>query len=107
MKYHVFITPEGNAESLYVSNKTSAGFEVHESRYAHDSLAFDYRIVAKPFDTSAARLPLYRHSQALTRFNNESNDLPLSPLKVRKSRAYDYRSGRIPPHPKRFLLHHR
>jgi len=69
MKYLVFITPQGDAENLYVTNKSSAGFEVRESRYGHHGIAFDYRIVAKPFDTTAARLPLYRHAEAMTRFN--------------------------------------
>ncbi len=59
-RYLVFITPQGNSRNLYVTNKTSSGFAVQEAEGGRDSLAFDYRIVAKPFDTSAPRLPLYR-----------------------------------------------
>jgi hypothetical protein len=45
----VFITPEGGSNRLYVVNKTAAGFEVHENRGGRSTLAFSYRIVAKPF----------------------------------------------------------
>jgi hypothetical protein len=45
--YHVFLTPKGDSEGLYVSNETPQGFEVHEQRGGHSYVAFDYRIVAK------------------------------------------------------------
>jgi hypothetical protein len=47
MGYHVFLTPKGDSEGLYVSNETPMGFEVHELRHGHSSIAFDYRIMAK------------------------------------------------------------
>jgi hypothetical protein len=46
-EYHVFLTPKGDSEGLYVSNETPQGFEVHEQRGGRSSVAFDYRIVAK------------------------------------------------------------
>jgi hypothetical protein len=46
-EYHVFLTPKGDSEGLYVSNETPQGFEVHEQRGGHSNVAFDYRIVAK------------------------------------------------------------
>jgi hypothetical protein len=51
--YHVFLTPKGDSEGLYVNNETPQGFEVHEQRRGHSSVAFDYRIVArrKGFET--------------------------------------------------------
>ena len=45
--YHVFITPSGDSEALYVINKTATSFEVRESKGGTSSLTFDYRIVAK------------------------------------------------------------
>jgi hypothetical protein len=45
--YRVFLTPEGDCEGLYVSNKGANGFEVHELRGGHSSVAFSYRIMAK------------------------------------------------------------
>jgi|HubBroStandDraft_6_1064221.scaffolds.fasta_scaffold05550_5 hypothetical protein len=47
MEYHVFLTPKGDCEGLYVSNETVSGFEVHELRHGHSSVGFDYRIMAK------------------------------------------------------------
>ena len=56
--YLVFVTPQGPTRGLYVADKTSQGFEVHEMAGGNASIAFDYRIVAKPYGTSAARLPV-------------------------------------------------
>jgi len=54
--YHVFITPNGNSNGLYVFRKTAASFEVHESGGGTSSLSFDYRIVAKRRGYEAQRL---------------------------------------------------
>ena len=45
-EYHVFVTPLGDCNGLYVSNKTATGFEVHELGGGKASIEFDYRIVA-------------------------------------------------------------
>jgi hypothetical protein len=47
VEYHVFLTPKGDCEGLYVTNETAAGFEVHELRGGHSNIAFDYRIMAR------------------------------------------------------------
>jgi len=47
VEYHVFLTPKGDSEGLYVSNETPQGFEVREQHGGHSSIAFDYRIMAK------------------------------------------------------------
>ena len=44
--YHVFVTPEGDCNGLYVTGKTSSGFTVRELHHGTATLAFDYRIVA-------------------------------------------------------------
>lgn len=46
-EYHVFLTPKGDCEGLYVSGETGRGFEVHEMRGGHSDVEFDFRIVAK------------------------------------------------------------
>ena len=46
-EYHVFLTPKGDSEGLYVINETPTSFEVRESKGGTSSLSFDYRIVAK------------------------------------------------------------
>jgi len=58
VNYMVFITPEGDNRGLYVTNKSAAGFAVRESQGGHSTLAFSWRIVAKPYGISAARLPM-------------------------------------------------
>jgi hypothetical protein len=45
--YHVFLTPNGDCEGLYVAQKTATGFEVRELHRGKSNVAFDYRIVAK------------------------------------------------------------
>lgn len=45
--YHVFLTPEGDCNGLYVTAKTASSFEVRELRDGTASIAFSYRIVAR------------------------------------------------------------
>jgi hypothetical protein len=45
--YHVFLTPKGDCEGLYVAQKTATGFQVRELRSGKSNIAFDYRVVAK------------------------------------------------------------
>ena len=54
----VFVTPEGPSHGLCVTNKSPAGFEVVENEGGRSSVAFSYRIVAKPYGVTAARLPI-------------------------------------------------
>jgi hypothetical protein len=54
--YLVFITPEGPSRGLYVTAKTATGFEVRENPGGQSTLAFQYRIVAKPYGENAPRL---------------------------------------------------
>lgn len=58
--YYVFLTPLGDTRGLYVSSKTLTGFQVRETERGHDSLEFDYRIVANPVDSRNERLPQAR-----------------------------------------------
>jgi hypothetical protein len=57
VKYMVFLTPEGDSHGLFVSAQTNRGFTVKENGGARSTLAFNYRILAKPYDTAAMRLP--------------------------------------------------
>jgi hypothetical protein len=54
--YHVFVTPEADSRGLYVSSKTSKGFEVREQQGGRSSLTFSYRIVAIRKDILGDRL---------------------------------------------------
>ena len=59
--YSVFITPEGPSAGLYVVSKTSAGFAVVENSGGRSTIAFSFRIMAKPFGAGhVARLRVVR-----------------------------------------------
>ncbi len=55
--YQVFLTPGGDTHGLYVAEKFAGGFIVRESEGGRSSIAFDYRVVARPAGASSARLP--------------------------------------------------
>jgi hypothetical protein len=54
--YHVFLTPNGDSNGLYVARKTAAGFEVREQGGGGSNVAFDYRIVVKRRGYEAMRM---------------------------------------------------
>jgi hypothetical protein len=54
--FHVFLTPEGETEGLYVSRRGQDGFEVREQRGGTSDATFSYRVVARRRDVDAARL---------------------------------------------------
>lgn len=56
--YHVFVTPGGDCNGLYVQRKTSRGFEVRELRKGVSAVAFSFRIVARRRDVKARRLEI-------------------------------------------------
>jgi hypothetical protein len=63
MSYVVFVSPEGPNQGLYVTHKTARGFQVMENPGGHSTISFGYRIVAKPYGVTAARLPMSVESQ--------------------------------------------
>jgi hypothetical protein len=54
--YHVFLTAEGPSNGLYVSDRTSTGFEVREQGEATSEITFSYRIITKGTNGRAGRL---------------------------------------------------
>jgi hypothetical protein len=56
VEFHVFLTPQGECEGLYVANKSAGGFEVRELHHGTSAVAFDYRIVAKRTGHEAERM---------------------------------------------------
>ena len=45
--YHVFLTPNGECEGLYIASKSAQGFEVRELHGGHSNISFDYRLMAR------------------------------------------------------------
>ena len=68
--YVVLITPEGDSRGLYVTQKTPAGFAVRENQGGRSTLAFGYRIVAKPYGSREPRLPMVYTHRAQTRLSS-------------------------------------
>ncbi len=56
--YHVFVTPLGDCQGLYVTAKTATGFEVHELGGGTANINFDYRLVANRLGFESERLEL-------------------------------------------------
>jgi len=63
-EYHVFITPKGESEGLYVVNKTAAGFEVREGHGGRSNIGFDYRIVGRRLGYENVRMEDVTAAQA-------------------------------------------
>jgi hypothetical protein len=53
--YHVFVTPEGDCNGLYVSNRRSDSFEVHECQGGTSDVPFSYRLAIRRSDIDGER----------------------------------------------------
>jgi hypothetical protein len=56
-RYLVTLTPEGDCRGLYVASQTPSGFTVRELQGGRSSVAFNFRIVARPLGDDSPRLP--------------------------------------------------
>jgi hypothetical protein len=54
--YHIFLTPYGACNGLYVAATTAKRFTVREQNGGRSTVKFSYRIVAKRKDISAKRM---------------------------------------------------
>jgi hypothetical protein len=54
--YHVFLTPKGDSNGLFVSRQTRNGFEVKEQGGGTSNIEFSYRVVAKRKDIAGKRM---------------------------------------------------
>jgi hypothetical protein len=63
--YHVFLTPLGDSQGLYVSGKGSSSFKVREQQGGTSSVAFSYRVVARRKDIKGRRLEKVKIPRAL------------------------------------------
>ena len=62
--YHVFLTPRGNCNGLYLSEITSQSFTVKELGNGSSNIEFDYRIIAKRKGKEGKRLDAIDWSDA-------------------------------------------
>ena len=68
--YHVFLTPDGDCEGLYVTARTATSFEVRELHHGNSNVAFDYRIIA------------LRRGYETKRLADVTNATPRSPIET-------------------------
>jgi hypothetical protein len=61
LAYHVFLTPNGDSNGLYVARKTPTGFEVREQGGGSANVAFDYRIVVRRRGFESVRMAEVQH----------------------------------------------
>ena len=54
--YHVFLTPRGDCNGLYVAGQDATGFTVRELGHGTSRIAFDYRVLARVRGQEGARL---------------------------------------------------
>ena len=54
--YHVFLTPEGPSNGLYVTGRSPGGFEVREQGEGNAEISFSYRIMTPRTDIRTKRL---------------------------------------------------
>ena len=75
VEYHVFLTPDGDCNGLYVRSKTPTEFEVRELNRGTSNVHFDYRIVAlrKNYET----IRLADHTNDLGPMKFEPRKTPL------------------------------
>jgi len=57
-EYHIFLSPEGDSNGLYVAAKDSRGFEVREQQGGSSTPSFSYRIAARPKGGRRERLAI-------------------------------------------------
>jgi hypothetical protein len=58
LPYDVFVTARGPSRGLYVAQEDAGGFTVMENPGGRATIAFSYRIVARPYGVEASRLPM-------------------------------------------------
>jgi hypothetical protein len=88
--YHVFLTPEGPSNGLYVTDRSPSGFEVRAQGEGNPEISFSYRIVTPRTDVRTKRLePIELPSETGMRATepaespaSPSPDLPKEPAVV-------------------------
>ncbi len=98
LDYHVFLTPNGDCDGLYVTNKTARGFEVRELHGGHSGIAFDYRIMVrrKGFE----RVRMQDVTAAFAQMSRASENLAAA-IEVNKAKEKNHPSLVIPGMPKK------
>ena len=86
VSYHVFLTPNGDSNGLYVARKTASGFEVREHGRGTSTVAFDYRVVARRRGYETIRMLEVPERKTLAAFRSHvelgSTRLKVEPVRI-------------------------
>jgi hypothetical protein len=66
-RYHVFLTPYGDSNGLYVARRTRAGFDVAERESGKSNITFSWRVVAQPKAAKRSRFAKTAMPQSVQR----------------------------------------
>ncbi|MFN8525260.1 MAG: hypothetical protein U0821_19360 [Chloroflexota bacterium] len=80
--YTVFLSPEGDSNGLFVTNKTTSDFDVREQKGGASNLDFGYRVVARRRDAEHTRLAKLDHLDPLP--DVKHTEMPASPPEPQK-----------------------
>ncbi|MGD0135691.1 MAG: hypothetical protein ABSE57_26905 [Bryobacteraceae bacterium] len=97
VEYHVFLTPKGECEGLYVANEGPEGFDVRELRRGKSSVGFDYRIVAKRKGYETVRMEDQTAQAEARRASEEENARQMAEAAAHPSAASPRRMLRARP----------
>jgi hypothetical protein len=97
VEYHVFLTPKGECEGLYVANEGPEGFDVRELRHGKSSVGFDYRIVAKRKGYETVRMEDQTAQAEARRASEEENARQMAEAAAHPSAASPRRMLRARP----------
>jgi hypothetical protein len=65
-EYHVFLTPEGDTQGLYVESRSAKSFIVREQQAGTTDITFSYRVAAKNKHRQPKRLAILEEPEELT-----------------------------------------
>jgi hypothetical protein len=66
-EYHVFLTPEGDTQGLYVESRSARSFIVREQQAGTSNTTFSYRVAAKNKHRQPERLAILEEPEELTK----------------------------------------
>jgi hypothetical protein len=99
--YHVFLTPEGDCNGLFVSDRGPDGFEVRELAGGTGTIPFSYRLVAPRRDAPADRLPAIELPSPVDPRGLLDGEIPAVELPSSVPLAFDPPPDTIPEPPDR------
>ena len=98
--YHVYLTPEGPTEGLYIDGRSPGSFNVREQREGSSSIDFSYRIVARRKDVPRDRLKVFEPPPPVSdELIDEPFEVPEAPDLPEAPEEKEIEMPELPPEP--------